>query len=196
MARPRFRRGFKSQAESLSLEIRTELGLRADEPFYPSALAEHLAVEVVGLSELAAHGARAESISHFRRVAKGEFSAVTVFNGKHRIIIVNDAHAAVRQASSLSHELSHLVLEHDPHPAIGDGGCRLWSNTMEAEADWMAGTLLVPRDAALKIARDSARVDAAAAEFGVSEQMMRWRLANTGALLQARRERARRAWTR
>jgi len=34
-------------------------------------------------------------------------------------------------------------------------------------------------------------VEAAAEHFGVSEQMMRWRLANTGATMKAERERAR-----
>lgn len=192
MSTPQFRRGFKTEAESLSLEIRAELGLGFDDPLDQRVLAEHLAVEVVDLASLVAYGASAASISHFQVGARGEFSGATVFRGAYRTIIVNDAHATVRQASSLAHELSHLLLEHEPHRAVADDGCRLWSQAMEAEADWMAGALLVTRDAALRIARDRVPIAEAAGKFGVSEKMMQWRLANTGAHLQAQRERARR----
>jgi hypothetical protein len=79
MSTSQFRRGFKTQAESLSLEIRAELGLGLCDPLDPRALAEHLAVPIVDLTSLAAHGARAASIAHFQNGARGEFSGATVF---------------------------------------------------------------------------------------------------------------------
>ncbi len=187
-----FRYGFKAEAESLSLEIRAELSLGAHDRLDPRVLAEHLAIAVVDLSALLAHGASATSVRHFEGGGRSDFSAGTVFRGDRRIIVVNDSHALVRQASSLAHELSHVLLEHEPHRALSDNGCRRWTVQLENEADWMAGALLVPRDGALQVARDDVPLAQAAAHFGVSEQMMRWRLANTGALRQAQRERARR----
>ncbi len=79
---------------------------------------------------------------------------------------------------------------HPPTPALDDRGCRIWDQVIEEEATWLAGVLLVPESAALIIARRGTPLAVAAAEFGVSEQMMDWRLNVTGARL--RRERARR----
>jgi Zn-dependent peptidase ImmA (M78 family) len=42
--------------------------------------------------------------------SQSDFSAVTVFRESRRVIIVNEAHSEVRQASSLTHELAHLLL--------------------------------------------------------------------------------------
>ncbi len=192
----KLRRGFKTLAENISSELRSELRLNATDRLDPCALANHLAVPVLYLRDLVRAGAQAGSVRHFRGVARSSFSAVTVLEGHRRVIVVNDAHAPVRQASDLAHELSHLILEHEPHAAVSVDGCRLWNDEMEKEADWLAGVLLVPRDAALIAARENWSIENAAAHFGVSEQMMRWRLSHTGALVQAKRERAKFARTR
>jgi len=86
-----------------------------------------------------------------------------------------------RQASNLTHELSHALLLHPPTPALDDHGCRLWNQNIEDEAQWLAGALLVTEDAALWIARGGASVPTAALRLGVSEQMIRYRLNVTGA---------------
>jgi Zn-dependent peptidase ImmA (M78 family) len=52
---------------------------------------------------------------------------------------------------------------------------------MEDEAQWLAGALLVTEDAALWIARSETPVPAGAAQFGVSESMINYRLNVTGA---------------
>ncbi len=186
-----FRRGFKIQAERLALKVRSEMGLAPHHRLDPRFLADHLQTRVVSLSFLVSHGASPESVLHLQTAGQSDFSAVTVFRESRRIIIVNEAHTEVRQASSLAHELSHLLLQHPPHHAVADNGCRLSFGEMEKEANYLAGVLLAPRDGVLFAVREGLSVLEAAAHFGVSAQMMQWRFNDTGAIRQARYERAR-----
>ena len=88
------------------------------------------------------------------------------------------------------HEVGHVLLRHQPPTEIIDAGCRRWDATMELEADWLAGELLVPRRAALEVARQQTDAEAAAQQFGVSRALMEWRLNHSGARKQAARERS------
>ena len=186
------RRGFKSEAERLALDVRRELGLGPVDRLPPEALANHLAVPVVPLLSLRQYGASQSSIAHLTSAGQSDFSALTVFHGTFRPIVVNPAHSSGRQANSVVHELSHVILEHEPHEAMGLGGCRTWDQEMESEADWLAGVLLVPRDAALKIVRQRIPIHIATKIYGVSRALLQWRLNQTGARLQVERERRRR----
>lgn len=183
-------RGFKSLAERLALEVRSELGLNAFDRLDPYALAEHLGIPVIALGDLAESGARKASLDHFLGSASDQLSALTICHGSRRLIVENPRHSFGRRSSSVAHELSHVLLEHEPGPALGDGGCRRWSQKDEDEADWLAGTLLVPRPAALRFARLSTPVAVAANNMGVSVALMEWRLNHTGARAQVQRERA------
>jgi hypothetical protein len=174
-----YRRGFKSEANATAREIRAELGLRDLDRLDPWRLAAHLEVPVVPLSDFADDAPFATR--YFAQVDTGAFSAGTVFAGTRRTIVHNDAHVLGRQASNLAHELGHAVLLHDPTPALDDRGCRLWNQKIEDEAQWLSGALLLTEDAALWIARGGASVAAAAEHFGISEQMVSYRLNVTGA---------------
>jgi Zn-dependent peptidase ImmA (M78 family) len=75
----------------------------------------------------------------------------------------------------LGHELTSASLTEDGHfvPTTYD-------QDQEDEADWLAGTLLLPRPALLKI-RYSQMTDQSATEyFKVSNQMLIWRFRMTG----------------
>jgi hypothetical protein len=174
-----YRRGFKSEANATAREIRAELGLKALDRLNPAVLATHLEVPVVALSDFARDAPFA--VHHFTEVETGAFSAGTIFAGPRRTIVHNDAHSLGRQASNVTHELGHAVLLHDPTPALDDRGCRLWNQNVEDEAQWLAGALLLTEDAALWIARGGATVAEAAVHFGISEQMVNYRLNITGA---------------
>jgi len=132
-----------------------------------------------------------EAVRHFCVVDPTRFSAVTVFMGLFRHIVHNDAHAAGRQASDIAHELAHGLLLHPPAPALDAGGCRNWDAELEEEANWLGGALLVPEEAAVLLARRGIPLDVAAEAYGVSEQMMDWRLNVTGARIRAQRRAAR-----
>jgi Zn-dependent peptidase ImmA (M78 family) len=179
------RRGFKTEANELAADIRRELQLRVLDRLDPLSLAAHLEIPVVPLSELP----DAPSVAHLLYVEPKAFSAVTVFAGRKRVIVYNNQHSTGRQASSVTHEAAHGLLLHEPKPAVDHRGCRLWDQDVEDEADWLAGVLLVPEDAALAVARGSMPEPAAAVHFGVSEQMLTYRLNITGARLRVQRGR-------
>lgn len=183
----RFRPGFKSECEALAAAVRSEIGLSTHEPLNPRALAAHLGIPVHPLSSLAGNNAAAAAIDYVRTIDPSVMSAMTIFPGwprRHRVIIVNDANTPQRQNSDIAHELSHGLRLHEPRHAIVQG-CRDCSKPEEDEAAWLSGCLLVPRDAALAVAMSSTPAERAAAEYGVSNQMMSWRVNVTGAKAQA-----------
>lgn len=182
------RRGFKTQANGLGWEIRHELGLGALDRLDPAKLAAHLEIPVVALS---ARQSDTPAASYLLDVEPEAFSAITVFCGRRRQIVYNDLHSQGRQNSSVGHEVAHGLLLHEPHQAVNDTGCRLWDQDMEDEANWLAGVLLIPEDAALAVARGQISEVAAPDHFGVSQQMLTWRLNMTGARARVRRARGR-----
>jgi Zn-dependent peptidase ImmA (M78 family) len=173
------RRGFKKEANSLARDVRKELGLELVAPLDPWKLAQYLEIPVWRLKDFRAEAPTA--YRHFAQIKSSEFSAVTVFLGCQRVIVHNDAHSMGRQSSNLAHELSHALLLHPPAPALDSNGCRDWDKEREDEANWLAGTMLISEEAALKIARIGWSEREAATEYGVSDQMIRFRLNMTAA---------------
>ncbi len=184
----KLRRGFKAEAEALVKEVRAELGLTKLDPLDPHRLACHLAIPVITLSDLPDN---LDGAGYFRSIEREAFSALTVFDRHRRMIVHNDSHSPARQNSNLAHELAHGLLLHEPAPALKRlTGCRNWNDTNEAEAAWLGGVLLVTDEMALAVARGRFTRQQALERFGISEDMLRWRLAVTGANKRAARERA------
>lgn len=174
------RRGFKAEANEIALEVRRELGLRPIDRLDPWALAQHLEIPVYPLFALQQWAP--EALRHFSEIHPSVFSAVTVFNGPtSRAIYHNDTHSPERQASNLAHELAHGLLLHPATPALDDRGCREWDKNIEDEATWLGGVLLITEHAALSIVRRRLSTSEAAAIYGVSEQMVQYRLNMTAA---------------
>lgn len=179
------RRGFKAQANRTARELRSELGLGPTDPLDPWKLADFLEIPVIGLGELAQTIPGA--VRQFQQVESGAFSAATVFAGRRRMIVHNDAHSSGRQASNVTHEVAHGLLLHEPIPAFDEHGCRTWREEVEDEAQWLAGVLLITEEAALAVARRNIPIEVAARRYGVSEKMMQYRLNLTGAYRRAAR---------
>lgn len=181
-----FRRGFKAAAERIALELRGELGLGAAEALDPGRLAEHLCVPVLTLDALRALAPR--EVAHFSGAGKTKFSAATIFvDATKRLIITNPAHAATRQMNSICHEVSHIVLEHEGELPLNIASGRSWDRVQEDEADWLAGCLLIPQDAAHLAGRQGLADEEVALTFGVSRALARWRMNSTGARIRATR---------
>jgi hypothetical protein len=179
-----FRRGFKTDCEAIAEEERAYLGLKPWAPLDPVRLAQEHGIPVVTMDELVPHTRRPRTVSHLVHGAGAEaISAFTVCHGTRRLIAVNPSHTPGRQASSVAHELSHILLEHDPDQAVPDDGVltrRAWSPLMEKEAGWCGGVLLLPRPAALIFARNPSQRARLREEYGVSEEMVNFRLNVTG----------------
>lgn len=175
----KLRRGFKKEAEAISREIRAEMRTPLVDPLDPFALAAHLEIPVTPLSACSL----VDVVRHFRGKARRRFSALTVFmTATHRVIVFNDYNTRARQHSDVAHECGHALLLHDPRPAFTSGGCRDVDNECEQEANWLGATLLVPYEAAMAVARSNLPLAEAAARYGVSADLMRWRLNKTGVL--------------
>jgi hypothetical protein len=186
VAKLQFRRGFKAEAERIGLELRGELNLGSRGRLEPGLLAEHLCVPVRTLRDLA--NVAREDVRYLLGRGRSAFSAVTVYVGRFkRLVITNPAHASTRQMSSLCHELSHIVLDHEAEAPVSIDGARAWNGPQEREADWLAGCLLIPQEAAHAAAAEGQSDDDVAQAFGVSRDLAAWRMNTTGARIRAQR---------
>ncbi len=185
------RRGFKTWCETTAERYRAALGQKPDDPLDPADLAAHLGVtvwrpeEVPGLSE--------SSLRQLTKHDSDSWSAVTIRVGNRVVSVINSSHALTRQRSSLSHELAHLILDHEPGRIdLSPAGHLLlnsFERAQEEEADWLSGTLLVPRAGLVIAYRSTQDPRFLADQFGVSVDMLKWRLRMTGVATQARRTR-------
>jgi Zn-dependent peptidase ImmA (M78 family) len=155
-------------------------------------LADLYGVHVLRLSELECS---AEVLDHFRVVRPHAFSGALIpLTDGGTVIVENDAHAPERRVSTASHEMAHVVLEHPFAAAFTDSsGCRVVNRTLEAEAAELSGELLLPTDAAVRLALDGVSDEHAAQRYGVSIPFARWRLNVTGARKIAARSHAKRS---
>ena len=193
-----FQRGFKTWCEKVSLEIRVELALGQTDPLSPDTFADYLGVRLwtpVNLPRLSPEAQKVLS-------EEGDnWSAVTVSYNGVDAIIYNDDHKPRRRSSDIMHELAHVVLGHDPSTVLlsqdGKAALRSFNRQQEEEAAWLSGCLLLPRPALVFIVRTKMAVERACKEYGVSDDMLDYRLKVTGVEIQMkRRSRSRSAPTR
>ncbi|OCQ93492.1 zinc peptidase [Nostoc sp. MBR 210] len=175
----KFRRGFKKEASAYSREFRAELGLKPHDPLCPWQLAEHLAIPIVPLSEF--QNKIPDEVRYLTEKDTKSFSAITVFYGTQRIIVHNDAHSLLRQASNVSHELSHGILQHQPDEVFNECGCRNFNQEYEDEANWLGPALLISEEAALHIVKTAMTIDEAVEYYRASKEVINMRINVTGA---------------
>lgn len=185
-----YRWGFKKECEEICHEVRAELGLGEYAAFDPVSLAEHLLIPYEPIDSYAGEDGCGWAVTHLTGEGCDEFSAVTVYRGTRRRILYNGRNSPARRQSDIAHELSHVLLEHEPGPVRGEGESRTWHPEQEKEASWLSGVLLVPEHVALRIARLGTPITAAANSYGVSIELMQWRLNASGARKRVRLERA------
>ncbi len=136
-------------------------------------------------------GLPVEELTQLTHVDPHGWSAVSFTDGEATTIIYNPNNSHGRQASDIMHELSHLLLDHDPSQVIlsGDGqlAMRSYDGKQEDEANWLGWTLLLPRTALLECASRRLTPDEIAKELGVSTTLAEFRLRMTGVSAQFRR---------
>lgn len=175
-----FERGFKSWCENTAESIRQRMNLGKNEPISPYELAKLLNVKIIALEEIP--GIKKETVEYLSSPSGDEWSAVTVQTGSSQTTIVNPRHSEARQASNITHELAHIIRAHKA-PQIhisGDFAIREFDVRQEAEADWFAGCLLLPRTALISSIYRGESIDQAAQRFGVSKSLFNYRLNKTG----------------
>ena len=171
--------GFKAKANRIAVGIRHQLGVAEYEPIDVRELAAHLNLRIIPLSAFKERCA--EQVSQLKNRDGGQFSAALVYLGKgRRIIIVNDDHSSARQNSDIAHEIGHTLLSHPLEGLSSMMDCRDFNQDLEDEASHLAGHLLIPNEAAKHIINNMGN-DLAQASYGVSRQMLDWRLNTSGA---------------
>lgn len=180
-----YERGFKTWSENYSVDSRKNLGLDASAPLDPIQLAGYLGIRVWTPNDVP--GLSDEALSVLLRndgKTASCWSAVTIVLGCKIVIVLNSSHSRARQASDLTHELAHRIRGHTASEvAVSEDGLMLlddYDKTQEAEADWLASCLLLPRAALVQIRRRGIDDSAAATEYGVSLRMLQYRLSMTG----------------
>ena len=120
------------------------------------------------------------------------WSAVTLASDGKHVIILNSSHAPTRLASDLVHEIAHILIGHKPARVdlTEDGSLMLstYSRQQEDEANWLAGCLLLPRDALVIIRRQRLDLPTAAKKYGTSMDMLKYRINVSGVDYQFKRK--------
>jgi hypothetical protein len=178
-----FTRGFKNWCETIALQRRVALDLKPIDPLPPQRLADSLSVQVFTVDQVPGLD-RGTTDVLLGREGLDSWSAVTITDGSKNIVILNSGHSRGRSASDLTHELAHIIIGHKPGRVdiTEDGALMLntYERQQEDEANWLSGCLLLPRPALLWLTRQRFDSRSAARHFGVSVDMLQYRLRVTG----------------
>ena len=181
-------RGFKSWCENTSAVIRRKLDLDDSAPLAWQQVAAYLGVEVRELSSLVHLGQ--DSKDYLTSPAGDEWSAVTVASPEKVIVVANPQHSPGRCSNSIMHELSHVMLEHGGSRVFvtEDGfALRDYNEKQETEADWLAGSLLLPRTALRYLHYHHVSKEQALQDYCVSSELYEFRIRMTAINRQFRR---------
>ena len=176
------RRGFKTWCENAAASYRRDLGLARTAALDPLRLAQHLGVLVWSPKEIP--GIKQDIVSHLTVDDPDSWDAVTIAAEGMALIVLNSTPDLGRRNNSLSHELAHVILEHEPahvfHTPDGHMVMNEYNADHEEEANCLAGTLLIPREALLHVIRLDMTDSAMTTYFGVSGALLRMRRNVTG----------------
>lgn len=187
-----FKRGFKAQCERRSVELRKQLNLSPIAPLNANNLANHLSVTVKNASKIP--GVSKKDLQQLTEVDSDSWSAFTMQQGIHYLVIFNPSQSLPRINSVVMHELSHILLGHElARATTTDDGYLTpshYDQNQEDEADWLGGTLLLPRPALMAIRSKNMKKQEASEFYNVSKDMLSWRIRMTGVDYQLRRSRS------
>ncbi|MGQ0572905.1 MAG: ImmA/IrrE family metallo-endopeptidase [Pseudonocardia sp.] len=128
------------------------------------------------------------TIRHFTATNSARLSGMLLTIAEQQLILINSADELGRVVSTIAHEVSHCILCHRSALRFtGENGCLSSDPDQEEEAAWLGGELLVPRAAARRLVFNDIGEDEAAAIYGVSVEMVRWRMNICGAKQMQRR---------
>ena len=187
-----FDRGFKSWSERTALILRSEMRLLPTDPLSPRELAEFF--EVVLWTPRDVSGLQPEVYDQLVHKDPFGWSAISmVLSEVQGLIIYNPKKSKGRQASDITHELAHFILDHKPSTLIlsedGTMAMRTFDQKQEDEANWLAWVILLPREALMFVKRKGLTNSQIATMFGVSESLVKFRMNVSGVQVQIRARR-------
>lgn len=181
-------RGFKAWSERTSLAVRKELRLHVSDALAPDRLADHLSVRLATPQGI--EGMATSDLDQLLKHDPWGWSAVTVTNNSETLVIYNPNRSVGRRASDITHELAHLVLGHEPGTIVlsedGTMAMRSFNQKQEDEANWLAWSLLLPREGLVAAVSRGDSDEQIATTFGVTETLVRFRKRLTGVERQTR----------
>lgn len=177
-----FRRGFKSQCERRSVEFRKQLGIPQTGALHAVDLANALGVTVWSTNDI--QDLPPNHLAVLNDEDDDSWAALTMRLGPANLIVYKPVSSQGRRNNVIMHELAHIILGHELAAAciLEDGSLAPgnFSQEQEDEADWLAGTLLLPRPALMSIRWRRLSETQACQEYGVSREMLTWRIRMTG----------------
>jgi len=187
-----FRRGFKTWCEETALQTRKQMKIAPNAPLDPVQLATFLNIRLRTPEDFP------KLPSAIRDRLLGEhsdaWSAFTVNGCNGATIVYNPKHSAARTANNLMHEIAHIILQHKPAKLfINSTGLPIRSHDkdQEDEANWLAGCLLLPRPILLLHGKRGIPAADVCAKFGVSRDLLTFRMNVSGVNYQLRNLRGR-----
>ena len=182
-------RGFKTRCENMARGLRRELRRARTDPLPPRDLAEYLDVPILTLDDIP--NLDPDDIDQLLVNDPDSWSAITVSAAGREAIIMNSTHRGGRPATDIMHEIAHLLLGHEPSTMFYVGeediALRGYNADVEEEANWLAGVLLLPREALVHVRSIGLSDAATCREYGVSQQLLKMRTDRTGVSRQFRR---------
>jgi len=176
-----FERGYKSWCENISIQYRKEISLKPYMPLCPWMLAKRLHTLVWTLDDLTdlPDQSKKQLLNDHT-----SWDAANICVNSSNLIILNQESSKERQSSTLMHELSHIILNHEPSRVdISTDNLIIldsYDKGQEDEANWLAGTLLLPRQSLIHIVENFSEFDPIRIKYMVSKEMLRYRINMTG----------------
>ena len=180
-------RGFKVQADRVSVGLRKQLGLRDTEPIDVASLLEYLGISLRCFSSFSDQASG--SVAWLSGDGLEEFSALSLLvSDGCRLIIVNGNLSVGRWNSSVLHEVAHVLLLHSlDWISVCADKARSCDPLAELQANELAGHLLIPNPAGRYIYRSGMSDEESCSLYGVSRRMLKWRVGASGAYQMGRR---------
>ncbi len=176
------RRGFKSQCERRSVETRKRLALTSVCPLSGFKLAADLQISVWNLEDIDCIETR--DVTQLTQTDSDSWSALTLRLSDNYFVVYNPSQSESRINSVVMHEMSHIMLGHELVAAgmTSDGHLipSQYDQDQEDEADWLAGTLLLPRPALMHVRKKGLSDVEIRNNYKVSNDMLQWRIRMTG----------------
>jgi Zn-dependent peptidase ImmA (M78 family) len=176
------KRGFKTWSENIALRYRGELSLHKTAPLDPILLASHLKIPLIAPDNLSNLSSTAKKILLIDDPSS--WSAVTLHKNHKKLIIYNPTNALSRRSNDIMHELSHIIIGHQPQKCFHSPELNImirdFDSNQEDEANCLSGTLLLPKDVLMNIKFQNIHEDVAARKYGVSKVLLTMRLNISG----------------